>query len=299
MSSPRGPIELTNGRGAVLVGGARLPRWRRARLARAVDLPAWWRLRAAQSRYGYTHDVAGPKVRLGALWFAAELGALWLGPWAIAVLLAPVAAVAATQTASALRRNGEPAARAVAGPAAGAFVAAGAVSARAAGLVLLAALAVSLGRPSNAARRPGNGMWAARLVGAGADVRSWLFGSLGAVAVVLLARAEPVAATVLVATVGAFDAGDFLVGSGATNWVEGPLAGMIGALVVTFSVAVIGPSGLTATEAWFFGLAAVVLCPLGPLAASAALPRAASFAPALRRLDSLMIVGLAWLVAWR
>jgi hypothetical protein len=43
-----------------------------------------------------------------------------------------------------------------------------------------------------------------------------------------------------------------------------------------------------------FGGFAALLCPLGQIAASAVLPRAEVRAPALRRLDSLLLLGPAW-----
>ena len=44
----------------------------------------------------------------------------------------------------------------------------------------------------------------------------------------------------------------------------------------------------------WFGAAAVVLCPLGQLMGSAVLPRADAKASALRRLDSLLLLGPVW-----
>ena len=43
-----------------------------------------------------------------------------------------------------------------------------------------------------------------------------------------------------------------------------------------------------------FGGFAALFCPLGQVAASALLPRADARAPALRRLDSLLLLGPAW-----
>ena len=43
-----------------------------------------------------------------------------------------------------------------------------------------------------------------------------------------------------------------------------------------------------------FGGFAALLCPLGQVVASALLPRADAPAPALRRLDSLLLLGPTW-----
>ncbi len=102
---------------------------------------------------------------------------------------------------------------------------------------------------------------------------------------------------VLLFLAAAYDVGDYLVGSASANAIEGPLAGIIGVVVMTFAAAVVDPPGFDG-GVWAFGLLAAVLCPLGPLAASAILPRAAAFAPALRRLDSLLLVGPVWLLGW-
>ena len=47
-------------------------------------------------------------------------------------------------------------------------------------------------------------------------------------------------------------------------------------------------------DIWTFAALAAVACPAGQLLASAMLPRAGARAPALRRLDSALIVAPAW-----
>lgn len=46
-----------------------------------------------------------------------------------------------------------------------------------------------------------------------------------------------------------------------------------------------------------FGAIAAGLCPLGQLMGSAILPRSDAKAPAVRRLDSLLVLGPVWVVA--
>jgi hypothetical protein len=132
-----------------------------------------------------------------------------------------------------------------------------------------------------------------------AGVRCWLFVVLAAASPLLLARADVGRVVVLLFVVAAYDVGDYLVGSASPNAVEGPLAGLIGVLVMTFAAAVVDPPGFDGHPVWLLGLLAAGLCPLGPLMASAILPRAGAFAPALRRLDSLLLVGPVWVIALR
>jgi hypothetical protein len=298
---------------ATLVAEGRLPWRRRRQLTRALPASP-----TVAGRYRYVHDVAGPKVRIGVAWFVVLLATCAPGPppWALAVLLAAVAGVAAAQTGRAhvaerATRRRSPL------PLVAALVAAGVVAASAAGpqvlgaAILLAvattAAAVASGLlPAVPAPRAAGGMapaaapgLAGQLDAVGTAIRCWLFVSLAAAAPVLIARAEIGRTIVLLFLVAAYDVGDYLVGSASANAVEGPLAGTIGVVVMTFAAAVVDPPGFGSGQVWAFGLLAALLCPLGPLAASAILPRAGSFAPALRRLDSLLVVGPVWLLGWQ
>jgi len=62
-------------------------------------------------------------------------------------------------------------------------------------------------------------------------------------------------------------------------------------VVLFFSI----PPFNSATQAWVVGGLVAVLCPLSQMAASLLLPRAGARAPALRRLDSYLLTGPAWL----
>ena len=67
------------------------------------------------------------------------------------------------------------------------------------------------------------------------------------------------------------------------------------AAAVTLFVAVLVPS-FTGAGSFALGVVAGTLAPLGPLAASALLGDRSAPAPALRRLDSLLLMGPVW--AW-
>lgn len=117
---------------------------------------------------------------------------------------------------------------------------------------------------------------------------------------VLVYRTNPAAAVVLVLLVSAYEMGDFVNGSEAAGAFAGPLAGMICVGVVAFAIGVVvtlfevEPFN-SATHAWVVGGLVAVLCPLSQIGASLVLPRAGAWAPALRRLDSYLLTGPAWL----
>ncbi len=92
----------------------------------------------------------------------------------------------------------------------------------------------------------------------------------------------------------AYDVGDFLVGTGANTPIEGPIAGIVAVLVVTFAIGVFAFPPFDMASAWVFGGMAAALCPLGQVVATAILPSADARAPALRRVDSLLLVGPLW-----
>lgn len=115
-----------------------------------------------------------------------------------------------------------------------------------------------------------------------------------AASVVLTMQYEIGAAVILLALVMAYDLGDFLIGSGAGSLVEGPIAGGLMIALVAAVAAIIGAPPFNGALVWVFALGAMVLCPLGQVAASWLLPDATTRAPALRRLDSLLLLGPVW-----
>src|SRR3954451_23768001 len=80
----------------------------------------------AGRRLAVVYDIDGPRVRLGMLWFVAEVAALVTGFLGLVVLFACAAAAAATQSAQCWRRKGQHPDRFVAGTGAAALVGAGA-----------------------------------------------------------------------------------------------------------------------------------------------------------------------------
>ena len=228
-------------------------------------------------------------MRLGLLWFAANVGALVLGTAALGLLYAGTAGAAALHTARAWRRVGRRPDRLVAGLAATLMPLAAALHTSLLGAALLAMVAAAfLTAPGRVASR--------KIVEASHTVQCGLFVGLAASSVVLTERYETGGAVALVALVAAYEVGDYLVGSGSSNAYEGPAAGLAGMVVVTFMIGALGIAPFEESEAWLFGALAAALIPLGQVAGSLVLPDAAASAPALRRLDSLLVLGPVW--AW-
>jgi hypothetical protein len=245
-------------------------------------------------RYGIPYDTQGPKVRLGVLWALAVIAVLVpqaLRPWGLAVLYGVVAGAAASQIIDAHRGNRTSADRAVAAFGASGLAVAATLGTPALGigylLLVVAALAASLATPE-AGRLPipraGHTVAAAGICGG------------AAASLVLLASYEIGALIILLVFVMVYDASDFVVGSGATNGIEGPLAGMlfIAAASCVFAVVSAPPFNDHGSDIWSFSVLAMIACPAGQILASALLPKADAHAPALRRLDTLLVVAPAW-----
>lgn len=269
---------------------------RRSRRSKAVATDASVGFRQRQldtSRYGIVYDIDGPRVRLGVVWFLLAGVALWLGIVPTAVVFGLVAALAAAQTATAWRARWCRPDRRVAGALALAVPLSALVGVGLAGITIMVGALVSVVAAS-VMRVKGSDP----IVNAGTVVRSWLFVGLAAASVVLLHRVDVGAAIALFLVVSAYEFGDFLVGSGASNRVEGPVAGILAAAVVTglMSVDFFAPPPFEGSSIWMFGVVAALLCPVGQVAASAILPRAGAPARALRRLDSYLVAAPVWLV---
>ena len=257
---------------------------------RRADAETWREARLARSRHGIVYDVHGPRVRLGVLWFVAILATLVVSTVAAAVLLAGVAALAGAQTARALRTRRLHPAPTLAAAIAGAIPLAAVLGAGAAGAAVLGSVVVAA---AAAIRSPGS---LPPVVTAGALVRAGVFAGVGAASIVLLALIDVGAAITLVVLVSAYETGDFLVGSGAANVVEGPVAGLVALAVVGGWVVLLQPPPFEGAEALLMVVLVAGFAPVGQLVASAILPRAGAPAPALRRLDSYLVTGPVWLV---
>jgi hypothetical protein len=247
---------------------------------------------AFRTRYGVVYDTQGPRLRLALLWLAAVTVAVGVGPlrpYGLATLYAVVAGAAALQVVDAwheVRTGGD---RWVAALGASTLPVLATQGVRPVGAALLvvvvAAVAVSTqrgGREMSVMAAAGHTVLAAGLCGG------------AAASLVLLADYEIGAVVILLVYLMVYDASDYVVGSGATNGVEGPLAGGLFIAAATWLLAELEVPPFRGVDIWNFAMLAAVACPAGQLLASAMLPRADAHAPALRRLDSLLLVAPAW-----
>lgn len=209
----------------------------------------------------------------------------------IGLLYAAVAAVAAANVVDAWPRTAAPWLRPVAMAVAAVVGVSAAFGARALGAALLGAVVVGVVAGMFASFRRGPFLAATALA-----LQAALPVGLATASVVLTMRYEIGACVILLAMVMAFDAGDFIIGSGAGSPIEGPLAGGLLVVFVGAVAAIIGAPPFDGALIWPFVVAALVLCPAGQVFASWLLPDAAVRAPALRRIDSLLLLGPVW--AW-
>lgn len=217
------------------------------------------------------------------------MGALALGSLPLAVVYGVAAGLAALQIAATRPITAPLPVRGMAAAVSAGAVLAAALSAQVAGVVVLAGalLTVALaGVPS-----PG---WLGRV---GLVVPVWLLPGLAGAGVVLSYTVDRGAALTLILLVSAYESGDYLIGTGAAHRFEGPVVGIVAVLVMTFAVSVVALPPFELRHAFVFGAMAALLCVIGQWVASLVLPRADAFAPALRRLDSLILLAPFWAVA--
>jgi hypothetical protein len=243
-------------------------------------------------RYAVPYDVDGPHVRLGILWFLIAFVAIVAGALPTAIVYGLAAALAAAQSARAWRRRKERPNQLVAAGLAGGTALGASVGSGGAGLAILAATVLALVFASGDARSRNH-----TVTDAGWTIQCGLPAGAAAMSMVLLTRLDQGSAVALLLLVSAYETGDYLIGSGARNPYEGPLAGIAAIVVVTFLVSTLSISAFELTETWVAGAAVAVLAPLGQLLASALLPAAGAPASGLRRLDSLLLAGPAWCAA--
>lgn len=111
----------------------------------------------------------------------------------------------------------------------------------------------------------------------------------------VLARAQGLATgLVLAGMVTVFDSSAYLIGTGAPNRWEGSVAGVASIAALTLFVAAVLAPPFTGASPWILGGAAAALAPIGPVLARWATGDKDAPVPALRRLDSLILVGPAW-----
>lgn len=232
--------------------------------------------------FAVPHDIDGPKVRLGVVWFALTVGACALSPLALAAVLAVAAALAADQIVQRHAPEGPsrpvledlPRLAAVLGAASLPLAASQGVDTLAAALTATVVLAMVA-----TAGRPALPVLAAISIG------------LAAASPVLLQRLGTAAALFLLVLIAVYDAGDFLVGTGAGTAWEGPAAGVAAAGVVGFAAVVLAPPPLQEEGAATLAVLVALLAPLGPPLASLLVGDAVTPARFVRRLDSLLLAG--------
>lgn len=212
------------------------------------------------------------------------------GPVPMAVLFAPLAALAAMQAARSWRRRQRRAAPPVSASGAALLVIAsilGVVAVAAAALlvaVLLAAVQLtSLGSP----RRVSPTLTGVIALACG----------LAGAAPVLLRADGFIPVFVLLGFVHVYDASAYVVGAGASSPWEGPAAGVASIAAVTLAVAAVLSPPFRGASPWLFGLLAAALIPLGPRVGAELTGDPRARVPALRRLDSLLVMGPVWALA--
>lgn len=245
-----------------------------------------------QQRFAVPHRVDGPKVTLGVAWFLGLLAATTLTPKLVAIFVLPAAAIAALQTAHAWEREASIDRQLAAGltvvvAATGLFD-----SALWLGMgVVVATLAIAAYAGATVTGRGAQPLQFAELT-----VRCAIPMGVAAGSLTLLASQHVGAFVALLCLVSAYESGDFLIGSGAVNDVEGPAAGVVAVGIVGAGVWLLAPEPLTTTIIPFFVALTALACPLGQIFGSALLPRGDAWAPGLRRIDSYLLAAPIWLL---
>ena len=268
------------------------PKGRRAR-AEAKQKARTAKLRArAGSRWRIHYDIDGPRVRLGIAWFVGAVIAFTVGLVGIVLYFGVAFGAAGSHCLRTWRAAGRDVDPTVALGSVAVVVTLAAFGPKLMGLGVLAlagfAVAVSLGG------RDDEDTPTVSMANVGLVLQSALPPAVAGGCVILLADREVWSAIALVLLVSAYESGDYLVGSGAANSVEGPLAGAAGVLVVSMAVAAGGFPPFDVGEALLFGLLVAPLALGGQYLATAMLPHSRAFAPALRRVDSLLLAAPVW-----
>jgi hypothetical protein len=257
--------------------------------ARRLSTRARRAARKPRRQLAVVYDIEGPRIRLGIGWFLLAVVALQVGSLGVAVLYGATAAVAAAQTAKAWKRRGFGPDPVVAAICAASLALAATVSILVLGFAVLAVVVVCIAMIPPTVRVP-------RLLAGARTLQCCIWVGGAAAGVVTAYRYEPWAAVALVLCASAYETGDYIVGSGAANALEGPIAGIAAVLVVQFGVAAIGFPPFELPDGLVFAALAAVLCPAGQIVGSLILPSVKAPASALRRLDSLVLLAPLW--AW-
>jgi hypothetical protein len=228
----------------------------------------------------------GPLIRLGAAWAIVTFIAAGAGVIALAIWYAATAALAALQACRSWRKRPRQPALQLAVAGAALLPLAAAISAPAmVGTAGAVAIACLFYRPDPRRSAPALTVLVALGVG------------LAAASPVLVRRLGLVEVIVLLSLVGVYDASAFLVGTGATRPWEGPVAGIAFMFAVTLAAAAVFVPPFDGVAPWLLGALAAGLAPLGPRVAPALLGDPTARVPAVRRLDSLLLLGPLWTAA--
>ena len=247
------------------------------------------------------HDTDGPRVRWGVVWFLGTVAAAAASRSLLGVVMALAAALGADQV---LRLRDADVVAAGGGKVGGllsdprrlpAMLAAASLPlAAAAGADTLAAalpavvMVVLVQRLcTSSAQLP----QAKAVADASFSVLAAVGLGLGAAGPVLAHGFGTQAAVVVLVLVCAYDAGDYLIGSGSSTWWEGPAAGVVAVGVASFALSVVPLEPVDAPAAYALGALTAVLAPLGPPLASLLVGSGHRPARHLRRLDSLLVLG--------
>jgi hypothetical protein len=230
-----------------------------------------------------------PHGRLGFLWVGLTVAAVLGGVATAGAWLGLCAGVAGMQTARVWRgRNEKPLLSLAAGSAAALPVCAIWGLRGMTGAIVGAVVATLLARLFSVTKAPARDVGLTLAIG--------VVIGLAAASVVLLRSLDIQAPLLLLAFAAAYDAGAYLVGTGASSAWEGPAAGVATLIPVTMLSAVILVPPFPDGSPLLLGLLAAVLAPCGPLVGSALLGERDASASALRRLDSLLVLAPVW--AW-
>ncbi len=258
-----------------------------------------------EQRLAVPYRTDGPKLTLSLVWFALILSLGYFQPYLLALVVAAVAGIAGLQAG----HNWAPVVdRRVTSAVAVVVALSGLLGALGAGVAIVvcvialsvnAVTAVPAAQSPSASkgRRPVGPTHTDRIIHhAETHVRSSIPAGLAAASLVALVGLEFSAFLALVLLVSAYETGDFLIGTGSANAVEGPIAGTIALIVVSAALYLVVPVPFDTNNFPVFVILAAIAAPVGQVAASAILPRGDSWAPALRRLDSYLIAAPLWLL---
>ncbi|MGH9305825.1 MAG: hypothetical protein ACRD0I_02940 [Acidimicrobiales bacterium] len=250
-----------------------------------------------QPRGQQTDKPSLPHGRLGVVWAIVTGAALVGGRYSTAAWMVVLVTLAAAQGCRSWRHGTDRPRILPAAVTALAVTAAGLAGPWAIGAAVLGGLGLAYVAGILAADRSNR----QGLVILGSNLRVWaLTAALGIApglvgAVILVERTHGLAqACLLLGYMVAYDAAFYLVGSGFARAWEGLVAGFAAVGVLTFGVAAVAKPSQPGYYSWLLGAIAIILIPLGGALGERLVGHRGARAPALRRLDSLLILAPVW-----